>query len=121
MFKARRKTSDSPTRTSPFDALVAASAAALEVANGTDEISSADGLLRKAANDFAGANARNMDIDEFDESDRRSAAESMVQLLRGRLNGGDTPRPPQNHMLVYCLKSKFVFRYKRCRSPVALP
>ena len=76
-----------------MDALVATAAEAVELVNGGDAVpdpQTAFKSLRSAADDWAAENARNMEIGEINEADRRSAADSIVKLLGGRLNGGRT-------------------------------
>ena len=73
-----------------MDALVATAAEAVELVSGGGAVPNAQTAfqsLRSAANDWAAENARNMEIGEMNEADRRSAADSMVKLLGGRLNG----------------------------------
>ena len=88
-----------------MDALVATAAEAVELVSGGDAVPNAQTAfqsLRSAANDWAAENARNMEIGEMNEADRRSAADSMVKLLGGRLNGRRATHTPFSHVTSFC-------------------
>ena len=68
-------------------ALAAAANAVLEAADAPDALGPAVDALRMMAVDFAVTNARNMEVHLMNEADRKSAAEAMVTLLGGELDG----------------------------------